>query len=123
MDELSKEDYWNEVDNIKKSSENRQDQEVVVVKEPDLSELEEWLKEAGLSNIFGESAGDPQESMVFLSTLTQTRQQLFRNGDGEPMTCVAALTRVAISDDRRPLRRLHTEDETFAAPEDETFAK
>lgn len=35
VDELSMEDYWNEIDNIKKSSENRQDQEVVVVKEPD----------------------------------------------------------------------------------------
>ncbi|XP_012516247.1 PREDICTED: rho GTPase-activating protein 18 [Propithecus coquereli] len=34
---------------------------------------EEWLKEAGLSNLFGESAGDPQESMVFLSTLTRTQ--------------------------------------------------
>lgn len=30
------EDYWAELENIKKSSENRQeDQEVVVVKEPD----------------------------------------------------------------------------------------
>lgn len=34
---------------------------------------EEWLKEAGLSNLFGEAAGDPQESMVFLSTLTRTQ--------------------------------------------------
>ncbi|KAM7135138.1 rho GTPase-activating protein 18 isoform 4-T4 [Molossus nigricans] len=74
VDELSMEDYWTELENIKKSSENRQDQEVVVVKEPDEGELEEeWLKEAGLSNLFGESAGDPQESMVFLSTLTRTQ--------------------------------------------------
>lgn len=35
LDELSMEDYWTELENIKKSSENRQDQEVVVVKEPD----------------------------------------------------------------------------------------
>lgn len=35
LDELSMEDYWIELENIKKSSENRQDQEVVVVKEPD----------------------------------------------------------------------------------------
>lgn len=36
VDELSMEDYWAELENIKKSSENRQeDQEVVVVKEPD----------------------------------------------------------------------------------------
>ncbi|XP_053769530.1 rho GTPase-activating protein 18 isoform X3 [Desmodus rotundus] len=74
VDELYMEDYWTEVENIKKSSENRQDQEVVVVKEPDEGELEEeWLKEAGLSNLFGESAGDPQDSMVFLSTLTRTQ--------------------------------------------------
>ncbi|XP_034525018.1 rho GTPase-activating protein 18 isoform X4 [Ailuropoda melanoleuca] len=74
LDELSLETYWTEIENIKKSSENRQDQEVVVVKEPDEGELEEeWLKEAGLSNLFGESAGDPQESMVFLSTLTRTQ--------------------------------------------------
>lgn len=75
MDEVSMEDYWTELENIKKSNENRQeDQEVVVVKEPDEGELEEeWLKEAGLSNLFGEAAGDPQESMVFLSTLTRTQ--------------------------------------------------
>lgn len=35
---------------------------------------EEWLKEAGLSNLFGESAEDPVESMVFLSTLTRTQK-------------------------------------------------
>ncbi|KAB1275712.1 Rho GTPase-activating protein 18 [Camelus dromedarius] len=75
LDELSMEDYWTEIQNIRKSNENRQeDQEVVVVKEPDEGELEEeWLKEAGLSNLFGEAAGDPQESMVFLSTLTRTQ--------------------------------------------------
>ncbi|XP_004846025.1 rho GTPase-activating protein 18 isoform X1 [Heterocephalus glaber] len=74
LDELSMEDYWTELENIKKSSENRQDQDIVVVKEPDEGELEEeWLKEAGLSNLFGESTDDPQESMVFLSTLTRTQ--------------------------------------------------
>ncbi|KAF5920033.1 hypothetical protein HPG69_014399 [Diceros bicornis minor] len=74
MDEVSMEDYWTELENIKKSNENRQDQRVMVVKEPDEGELEEeWLKEAGLSNLFGEAAGDPQESMVFLSTLTRTQ--------------------------------------------------
>ncbi|XP_021561631.1 rho GTPase-activating protein 18 isoform X2 [Carlito syrichta] len=75
MDEHSMEPYWTELEDIKKSSENRQeDQEMVVVREPDEGELEEeWLKEAGLSNLVGESAGDPQESMVFLSTLTRTQ--------------------------------------------------
>lgn len=35
---------------------------------------EEWLKEAGLSNLFGEGSGDSLESMVFLSTLTRTQK-------------------------------------------------
>ena len=36
LDELSMEAYWTELENIKKSHENRQDDpEVVVVKEPD----------------------------------------------------------------------------------------
>lgn len=74
LDEMSMEDYFTELEHIKKSRENRQEQEVVVVKEPDEGELEEeWLKEAGLSNLVGESAGDPQESMVFLATLTRTQ--------------------------------------------------
>ncbi|XP_062042731.1 rho GTPase-activating protein 18 [Lepus europaeus] len=74
LDEMSMEDYFTELEHIKKSRENRQDQEVVVVKEPDEGELEEeWLKEAGLSNLVGESAGDRQESMVFLATLTRTQ--------------------------------------------------
>lgn len=74
LDELSLEDYWTEVENIKKSSDNTQEQEHAVVKEPDEGELEEeWLKGAGLSNLFGESSADSQDSMVFLSTLTRTQ--------------------------------------------------
>ncbi|XP_006144331.1 rho GTPase-activating protein 18 isoform X2 [Tupaia chinensis] len=75
LDELSLDPYWTELENIKKSSENRQNsQEMVVVKEPDEGELEEeWLKKAGLSNLVGDSAGDSQESMVLLSTLTRTQ--------------------------------------------------
>ncbi|XP_027704368.1 rho GTPase-activating protein 18 [Vombatus ursinus] len=75
LDDLSLEDYWTELENIKKSRENRhEEQEEVVVKEPDEGELEEeWLKEAGLSNLFGDCAGDSQESMVLLSTLTRTQ--------------------------------------------------
>lgn len=34
---------------------------------------EEWLKEAGLSTLFGEAAGDSHESMVVLATLTRTQ--------------------------------------------------
>lgn len=71
----SMEAYWTELENIKRSNENRQEgQEAIVVKEPDEGELEEeWLKEAGLSNLFGESIDDPQESILFLSTLTRTQ--------------------------------------------------
>ncbi|XP_054993084.1 rho GTPase-activating protein 18 isoform X2 [Sorex araneus] len=75
LNDMYMQDYWTEVENIKQSNENRQDQEEVVVKEPDEGELEEeWLKEAGLYNLFGESAGDSQDSMVFLSTLTRTQR-------------------------------------------------
>lgn len=35
LDEACMDDYFRELENIKKSNENRQDQEVVVVKEPD----------------------------------------------------------------------------------------
>ncbi|XP_006834737.1 PREDICTED: rho GTPase-activating protein 18-like [Chrysochloris asiatica] len=75
LDDVSMEDYFTELDDIEKSTENRrEEQEVVVVKEPDEGELEEeWLKEAGLSNLFGESADDSHESMVLLSTLTRTQ--------------------------------------------------
>uniref|UniRef100_A0A8D0L6M7 Rho GTPase-activating protein 18 n=1 Tax=Sphenodon punctatus TaxID=8508 RepID=A0A8D0L6M7_SPHPU len=75
LDELSMDDYWKELANIHETrGNNHEEQEVVVVKEPDEGELEEeWLKEAGLSNLFGEAVGDSQESMVFLSTLTRTQ--------------------------------------------------
>ncbi|XP_077145498.1 rho GTPase-activating protein 18 isoform X1 [Ranitomeya variabilis] len=74
LDEQSLDEYWTELENIKKSSDNTQEEQRVVVKEPDEGELEEeWLKEAGLSNLFGESAADSQDSMVFLSTLTKTQ--------------------------------------------------
>ncbi|KAJ7395728.1 rho GTPase-activating protein 18 isoform X3 [Pitangus sulphuratus] len=76
LDELSMEDYWKELENIHETRGNNHEEGVaLVVKEPDEGELEEeWLKEAGLSNLFGESSGDSQESMVFLSTLTRTQR-------------------------------------------------
>ncbi|XP_062980759.1 rho GTPase-activating protein 18 isoform X2 [Elgaria multicarinata webbii] len=75
LDELSMDDYWKELENINETrGNNQEEQEMVVVKEPDEGELEEeWLKEAGLSNLFGEAAGDSQESMVVLATLTRTQ--------------------------------------------------
>ncbi|XP_072499400.1 rho GTPase-activating protein 18 isoform X3 [Notamacropus eugenii] len=80
LDDLSFEVYWTELENIEKSRENRhEEQEAVVVKEPDEGELEqEWLKEAGLSNLLEDCAGDSQESMVFLSTLTRTQTAAVR---------------------------------------------
>ncbi|NXK54269.1 RHG18 protein, partial [Chauna torquata] len=76
LDELSMDDYWKELENIHETRGNNQEErEALVVKEPDEGELEEeWLKEAGLSNLFGEGTGDSQESMVFLSTLTRTQK-------------------------------------------------
>ncbi|XP_067149842.1 rho GTPase-activating protein 18 isoform X1 [Apteryx mantelli] len=76
LDELSMDDYWKELENIHETrGNNHEEQKALVVKEPDEGELEEeWLKEAGLSNLFGESTGDSLESMVFLSTLTRTQK-------------------------------------------------
>ncbi|NWR54713.1 RHG18 protein, partial [Bucorvus abyssinicus] len=76
LDELSMDDYWKELENIHETrGSNHEEQVALVVKEPDEGELEEeWLKEAGLSNLFGESSGDSVESVVFLSTLTRTQK-------------------------------------------------
>ncbi|XP_077209402.1 rho GTPase-activating protein 18 isoform X4 [Paroedura picta] len=75
LDELSMDDYWKELENIHETrGSNQEEQDVAVVKEPDEGELEEeWLKEAGLANLFGDSTGDSQESMVMLATLTRTQ--------------------------------------------------
>ncbi|NXX45849.1 RHG18 protein, partial [Tricholaema leucomelas] len=74
LDELSMDDYWKELENIHETRGNNHE-ERVVVKEPDEGELEEeWLKEAGLSNLFAEGSGDSLESVVFLSTLTRTQR-------------------------------------------------
>ncbi|KAG8444244.1 hypothetical protein GDO86_009433 [Hymenochirus boettgeri] len=73
LDDLSLDDYWTEVENIKKDTDISHEEQNVV-KEPDEGELEEeWLKEAGLSNLFGECTVDTHESMVILSTLTRTQ--------------------------------------------------
>uniref|UniRef100_A0A8C0EGJ1 Rho GTPase-activating protein 18 n=1 Tax=Bubo bubo TaxID=30461 RepID=A0A8C0EGJ1_BUBBB len=76
LDELYLDDYWKELENIHETRGNNHEERVaLVVKEPDEGELEEeWLKEAGLSDLFGESSGNSQESVVFLSTLTRTQK-------------------------------------------------
>ncbi|NXG41120.1 RHG18 protein, partial [Psilopogon haemacephalus] len=74
LDELSMDAYWKELENIHETRGNNHE-ERVVVKEPDEGELEEeWLKEAGLSNLFAESCGESQDSVVLLSTLTRTQR-------------------------------------------------
>ncbi|XP_043920381.1 rho GTPase-activating protein 18 [Protopterus annectens] len=75
LDNLSMDDYWNELDNIQKSRESgHEEQEEVILKVQDEGESEaEWLKEAGLSELLGESAGDKEETIVLLATLTRTQ--------------------------------------------------
>ncbi|NWX42380.1 RHG18 protein, partial [Steatornis caripensis] len=76
LDELSMDDYWKELENIHETRGNNDEEQVaLVVKEPDEGELEEeWLKEAGLSNLFGEISDDSVQSVVLLSTLTRTQK-------------------------------------------------
>ncbi|XP_078505049.1 rho GTPase-activating protein 18 isoform X2 [Lissotriton helveticus] len=80
LDELSLDDYFTEIQNINETSNSSQEEkDDVVFKEPDEGELEEeWLKEAGLSNLFAECAGDSNESIVLLSTLTRTQSEAVR---------------------------------------------
>ncbi|XP_061097918.1 rho GTPase-activating protein 18 isoform X1 [Conger conger] len=78
LDELSMDDYWTEVENIHQSGGQGPDtepQEEVQLKVADEGEQEEaWLMEAGLATLFDpESAADPEDSVVFLSTLTRTQ--------------------------------------------------
>ncbi|XP_035279265.1 rho GTPase-activating protein 18 [Anguilla anguilla] len=77
LDELSMDDYWMEVENIHQSGVQCSDpeqQEEVQLKVADEGEQEEaWLTEAGLATLFDESASDPEDSMVLLSTLTRTQ--------------------------------------------------
>ncbi|XP_018424447.1 PREDICTED: rho GTPase-activating protein 18, partial [Nanorana parkeri] len=73
LDELSLEDYWIEVENIKKDTDSSQEKQDVVKEPGEGEQEEEWLKEAGLSTLFGEGSADSQESMVLLATLTKTQ--------------------------------------------------
>ncbi|XP_069743090.1 rho GTPase-activating protein 18 isoform X2 [Narcine bancroftii] len=74
LDELSMDDYWNEVEHIQKTKENvQEDPEEVFVKVPEEGEAEaEWLKDAGL---LGLVSGDTHENITLLSTLTRTQAQ------------------------------------------------
>ncbi|XP_025020033.1 rho GTPase-activating protein 28 isoform X1 [Python bivittatus] len=73
VDSTSMEDFWCEVENIKESTEERQDEQTLLeVKPPDEGELEaEWLQDVGLSTLISESEEDNGEAL--LSTLTRTQ--------------------------------------------------
>uniref|UniRef100_A0AAY4BZD7 Rho-GAP domain-containing protein n=1 Tax=Denticeps clupeoides TaxID=299321 RepID=A0AAY4BZD7_9TELE len=75
LDELAMDDYWKEIEIIQHSREGEvETQEELQLKVPDEGEQEEaWLTEAGLATLFDESASDPEDSMVLLSTLTRTQ--------------------------------------------------
>ncbi|XP_029446890.1 rho GTPase-activating protein 28 isoform X2 [Rhinatrema bivittatum] len=73
MDSTSMEDFWCEVESIKESSENEQEEQTLMdVKPADEGELEaQWLQEAGLSTLI---SGDKEEDgQALLSTLTRTQ--------------------------------------------------
>ncbi|XP_042299081.1 rho GTPase-activating protein 28-like isoform X2 [Sceloporus undulatus] len=73
VDSTSMEDFWCEVENIKESTEYRQDEQTVLeIKPPDEGELEaEWLQDVGLSTLISGSEEDDGEAL--LSTLTRTQ--------------------------------------------------
>ncbi|XP_077208856.1 rho GTPase-activating protein 28 isoform X2 [Paroedura picta] len=73
VDSTSMEDFWCEVENIKESSEDRQDDQTLLeVKSPDEGELEaEWLHDVGLSTLI--SGSEEEDGEALLSTLTRTQ--------------------------------------------------
>ncbi|XP_043946313.1 rho GTPase-activating protein 40 [Protopterus annectens] len=72
LDNLSMDDFWSEVENIKQSSDSEQD-DSMEIKTPDEEEAEvEWLQDAGFSN-FMSAKTDDTEDMALLSTLTKTQ--------------------------------------------------
>ncbi|KAK1342187.1 hypothetical protein QTO34_016944 [Cnephaeus nilssonii] len=85
--------------------------------DPEVTFYTNRKQESG-SSTFSNSGYEGKHILPFLSYPMARTSSTIYTSDGETMTRVSALTRVAISDDTRP----HDEDETFAAPEDETFA-
>ncbi|XP_066480413.1 rho GTPase-activating protein 28 isoform X2 [Tiliqua scincoides] len=73
VDSTSMEDFWCEVENIKESTEDRQDeQSLLEIKPPDEGELEaEWLQDVGLSTLI--SGSEEEDGEALLSTLTRTQ--------------------------------------------------
>uniref|UniRef100_UPI00398F67AB rho GTPase-activating protein 18-like isoform X2 n=1 Tax=Pristiophorus japonicus TaxID=55135 RepID=UPI00398F67AB len=72
LDNMSMDDFWTEVENIKESRGTETD-ENMDVKAPDDGEVEaDWLQDAGLSTLINEGSRD-DDDMVLLSTLTRTQ--------------------------------------------------
>ncbi|XP_067403683.1 rho GTPase-activating protein 28 isoform X3 [Emydura macquarii macquarii] len=73
MDSTSMEDFWCEVESIKESSEQGQEEQTLLeVKTADEGELEaEWLQEVGLSTLV--SGTEEEDGQALLSTLTRTQ--------------------------------------------------
>ncbi|XP_062986650.1 rho GTPase-activating protein 28 [Elgaria multicarinata webbii] len=73
VDSTSMEDFWCEVENIKESTEDRQDEQTLLeVRPPDEGELEaEWLQDVGLSTLI--SGSEEEDGEALLSTLTRTQ--------------------------------------------------
>uniref|UniRef100_A0A8D2L107 Rho GTPase activating protein 28 n=1 Tax=Varanus komodoensis TaxID=61221 RepID=A0A8D2L107_VARKO len=73
VDSASMEDFWCEVENIKESTEDRQEEQTLVeIKLPDEGELEaEWLQDVGLSTLI--SGSEEEDGEALLSTLTRTQ--------------------------------------------------
>ncbi|XP_064420528.1 rho GTPase-activating protein 40 isoform X1 [Latimeria chalumnae] len=74
LDNLSIDDYWTEVENIKQSSDSElEENSSVDARSPDAGEVEaQWLQDAGLSTLICEQPEDI-DNMVLLSTLTRTQ--------------------------------------------------
>ncbi|NXM63996.1 RHG40 protein, partial [Illadopsis cleaveri] len=74
LDNLSMDSFWLEVENIKQSAEAEQEEcSLADVKTQEEGEAEaEWLQDAGLSELLGDSGSD-KDNLVLLSTLTRTQ--------------------------------------------------
>ncbi|XP_025069628.1 rho GTPase-activating protein 40 isoform X1 [Alligator sinensis] len=74
LDNLSMDNFWLEVENIKQSTEAEQEEcSLAEVKTPEEGEAEAaWLQDAGLSDLIGDNAAD-NGNIVLLSTLTKTQ--------------------------------------------------
>ncbi|XP_007883044.2 rho GTPase-activating protein 40 isoform X1 [Callorhinchus milii] len=106
LDNLSMDDYWTEVENIKESHGSEPDDNNVEVKTPEEGELEaDWLQDAGLSTLIREQSGD-DDDIVLLSTLTRTQAAAVQR---RVETCTRSMRKKI----KQPVRDVR---DVFAAP-------